>query len=122
MSTNSETKHIDTVAETSLPSQELGIRKGGKGWKETKKPLRIRSVGIRKVSTWDKRQKERLALKAFKEKRDELKEENEQERKVSNDCLEYMVERADRRLTRLTTENRGAEEGSTTGQGGEGKI
>lgn len=62
--------------------KDLGLVKSGRVWKESKKPLRIRSVGISKASTWEKRQKDRVALKGFKEKAKELKEEKEQERKV----------------------------------------
>lgn len=69
-----------------LPSREqiqksIGVRKGGKVWKETKKPLRIKAVGIRHKS-WEKKMQERLALQGFKEKAKELKEEKEQEKKV----------------------------------------
>lgn len=64
--------------------QTIGTRKGGKIWKETKKPLRMKSVGVRQKS-WDKKMQERLALQGFKEKAKELKEEKDQEKKVSDD-------------------------------------
>jgi hypothetical protein len=68
--------------------KDLGLVKSGRVWKDGKKPLRIRSLGISKTSTWEKRQKDRLALKAFKEKAKELKEEKEQERKV---CILFLI-------------------------------
>ncbi|CDO53503.1 similar to Saccharomyces cerevisiae YGL029W CGR1 Protein involved in nucleolar integrity and processing of the pre-rRNA for the 60S ribosome subunit [Geotrichum candidum] len=70
-----------TPIEGEQQPKDLGIVKSGRVWKEGKKPLRVRSLGISKTSTWEKRQKDRLALKGFKEKARELKEEKEQERK-----------------------------------------
>lgn len=71
----------DTITHDKI-QQTIGTRKGGKVWKETKKPLRIKSVGVR-AKSWDKKVEERQALQGFKNKAKELKEEKEQERKVS---------------------------------------
>lgn len=63
--------------------KDLGVRKSGRVWKAQKTPLRIRAVGVSKRDTeWDRKRRERLALRAFKEKARELKEEKEAERKV----------------------------------------
>ena len=77
-----------TPIEGEQQPKDLGIVKSGRVWKEGKKPLRVRSLGISKTSTWEKRQKDRLALKGFKEKARELKEEKEQERKVCIFCFD----------------------------------
>lgn len=63
--------------------KDLGVRKSGRVWKSQKTPLRIRAVGVSKRDTaWDRKRREQLALKAFKDKARELKEEKEAERKV----------------------------------------
>lgn len=62
--------------------KDLGVRKSGRVWKAQKTPLRIRAVGLSKRDTaWERKRREQLALKAFKEKARELKEEKEAERK-----------------------------------------
>jgi hypothetical protein len=71
-------------------TRDLGLRKSGRVWKAQKTPLRIRAVGVSKRDTaWDRKRREQLALKAFKEKARELKEEKEAERKVCVIC--YIV-------------------------------
>lgn len=70
--------------------KDLGVRKSGRVWKAQKTPLRIRAVGLSKRDTaWERKRREQLALKAFKEKARELKEEKEAERKVCVIC--YIV-------------------------------
>lgn len=65
------------------PQGQLGIRKGGKVWKQPKQPLRMASIGIPKAQRlWDNKMKQRLAQRGFKEKAKELKEEKEQEKQV----------------------------------------
>lgn len=71
----------DTITHDKI-QETIGTRKGGKVWKQTKKPLRIKSVGVR-AKSWEKKVEERQALQGFKNKAKELKEEKEQERKVS---------------------------------------
>lgn len=76
--TKTEDKSVQTEKEENVPSQLLGKRI--KEWKEVKKPLRVKAIGVSK-SSWDKKREKDLALKAIKAKERELKEEKETERK-----------------------------------------
>ncbi|KAF5094827.1 hypothetical protein D0Z00_003370 [Geotrichum galactomycetum] len=80
----------DTITPTAaIDTKDFGVRKSGRVWKAQKTPLRIRAVGVSKRDTaWDRKRREQLALKAFKEKARELKEEKEAERKV---CVIYYI-------------------------------
>lgn len=62
--------------------QALGTRKGGKVWKDVKKPIRLNAVGVRSKS-WEKKMQERVAQQAFKDRAKEMKEEKAAEKKVS---------------------------------------
>lgn len=65
------------------PQGQLGMRKGGKVWKQPNQPLRKASDGISKAHRlWDNKLKQRLAQRGFKEKAKELKEAKEQEKQV----------------------------------------
>ncbi|KAK9455646.1 hypothetical protein V1511DRAFT_498357 [Dipodascopsis uninucleata] len=50
---------LESAATAALDEKSLGIRKNGKYWKETKQPKRIRSLGTKPITSWEKRLKER---------------------------------------------------------------
>jgi rRNA-processing protein CGR1 len=73
-----------TQTEASTQDQALerpyGTRVSGKQWKETKKPMRIKHIGIAK-SSWNKKRQQQLEMKTTKAKEKELKDEKEQEKR-----------------------------------------
>lgn len=68
---------------TPLPKEPgEGLRVNGKDFKIKKDAFRIKSLGVRKLLTWETRQKERMAQEQFKAKYRELKEEKANARKA----------------------------------------
>ncbi|CAN3374429.1 hypothetical protein DIURU_000695 [Diutina rugosa] len=62
-----------------------GSRVNGKDYKIKKDAFRVKSLGVRKLSTWETRQKERMAQAQFKAKYKELKEEKANARQARID-------------------------------------
>ncbi|KAK9325309.1 hypothetical protein V1517DRAFT_190553 [Lipomyces orientalis] len=57
--------------------KNLGLRKNGKQWKESKTPQRIRAIGVSKT-VWQKREHERQERAALKERERAMTEERKE--------------------------------------------
>ncbi|KAK9233930.1 hypothetical protein V1525DRAFT_452977 [Lipomyces kononenkoae] len=57
--------------------KNLGLRKNGKQWKDSKAPQRLRANGVPKVG-WQKREQERQKLAAMKELERQMTEERQE--------------------------------------------
>ncbi|CCE88815.1 Piso0_001600 [Millerozyma farinosa CBS 7064] len=56
-----------------------GPRVSGKEWKTKKDPFRVKTLGVKKLSSWEKRQEKTLREKQYKARLNELKGEKESE-------------------------------------------
>lgn len=54
-----------------------GARVNGKDWKISKDAFRVKSLGVKKISTYEKREQERLAKQQYRARLDALKQEKE---------------------------------------------
>ena len=70
-------KYIDPLAEKDIGE---GPRVNGKDWKIKKDAFRVKSLGVRKLSTWKLREEKKLQEEQYKQRLKELKQEKEDER------------------------------------------
>ncbi|KAK9484933.1 hypothetical protein V1527DRAFT_513660 [Lipomyces starkeyi] len=76
MSTEEGSAHF-TVPAIGTIKKNLGLRKNGKQWKESKTPQRLRAIGVPKTG-WQKREQERQERVAMKEREREMTEERKE--------------------------------------------
>ncbi|KAK9370392.1 hypothetical protein V1509DRAFT_617639 [Lipomyces kononenkoae] len=75
MSTEEGVTH--TAMPVSAVTKNLGLRKSGKQWKDSKTPQRLRANGVPKGG-WQKREEERQKLAAMKELEKQMTEERQE--------------------------------------------
>lgn len=56
-----------------------GSRVSGKEWKMKKDPFRVKTLGVKKLSSWEKRKEKTLQEKQYKARLNELRSEKEHE-------------------------------------------
>lgn len=70
-------RYIDPLAEKDVGE---GSRVNGKDWKMKKDAFRVKSLGVKKLSTWKMREEKKLQEEQFKQRIKELKQEKSDER------------------------------------------
>lgn len=70
-------RYIDPLAEKDAGE---GSRVNGKDWKMKKDAFRVRSLGVKKLSTWKLREEKKLQEEQYKQRIKDLKQEKTDER------------------------------------------
>lgn len=70
-------RYIDPLAEKEVGE---GSRINGKDWKMKKEAFRVKSLGVKKLSTWKIREEKKVQEEQFKQRVKDLKQEKSDER------------------------------------------
>lgn len=70
-------KYIDPLAEKDIGE---GSRVNGKDWKIKKDAFRVKTIGVKKLSTWKLREQKKLQEQQFKQRLNDLKQEKNDEK------------------------------------------
>lgn len=70
-------KYIDPLAEKDVGE---GPRVNGKEWKIKKDAFRVKTIGVKKLSTWKLREQQKLQQEQYKQRLNDLKQEKEDEK------------------------------------------
>lgn len=70
-------KYIDPLAEKDIGE---GSRVNGKDWKIKKDAFRVKTIGVKKLSSWKLREQKKLQQDQYKQRLNDLKQEKEDEK------------------------------------------